>query len=148
MSVTSFHLDSGQTRVYYHPSSCPCPSYSFIRIESSDDVTAAMLEEWNILLGIEHYFYANSSFCFILQMWLLVTWANTLYNEIAFVAFSVPSPSLDQILYKGFDWTVFINKCGYGILPIAIYSICQLVLFLPCTHSSGKAAFLGCAYNL
>ena len=30
--------------------------------------TAAMLEEWNILLGIELYFYANSSFCFIMQI--------------------------------------------------------------------------------
>ena len=29
------------------------------------DVTAAMLgEEWNILLGTELYFYANSTFCF------------------------------------------------------------------------------------
>ena len=28
----------------------------------SHDVTGAMLEEWNILLGIELYFYANSSF--------------------------------------------------------------------------------------
>ena len=35
--------------------------------------TAAMLEEW-ILLGIELYFYANVSFCFITQLWLLVTW--------------------------------------------------------------------------
>ena len=42
--------------------------------------TAAMLEEWNILLGIELYFYANSSLCFIMQIWLLVTWANTLYT--------------------------------------------------------------------
>ena len=41
--------------------------------------TAAMLEEWNILLGTEFYFYANSSFCFIMQIWLLVTWANKLY---------------------------------------------------------------------
>ena len=41
--------------------------------------TAAILEEWNILLGIELYFYANSSFCFIMQIWLLVTWANTLH---------------------------------------------------------------------
>ena len=41
--------------------------------------TAAILEEWNILLRIELYFYANSSFCFIMQIWLLVTWANTLY---------------------------------------------------------------------
>ena len=40
--------------------------------------TAAMLEEGNILLGIKLYFYANSSFCFIMQIWLLVTWANTL----------------------------------------------------------------------
>ena len=32
----------------------------------SHDVTAAMLEEWNILLGIELYFYANYSFCFII----------------------------------------------------------------------------------
>ena len=31
-----------------------------------------MLEEWNILLGIEIYFYANPSFCFIMQIWLLV----------------------------------------------------------------------------
>ena len=29
--------------------------------------------------GIELYFYANPSFCFIMQIWLLVTWANTLY---------------------------------------------------------------------
>ena len=34
-----------------------------INIVCSHDVTAAMLEEWNILLGIELYFYANSSFC-------------------------------------------------------------------------------------
>ena len=43
--------------------------------------TAAILEEWNILLRIELYFYANPSFCFIMQIWLLVTWANTLYNR-------------------------------------------------------------------
>ena len=42
--------------------------------------TVAMLEEWNILLGIELYFYANSSFCLIMQIWLLVTWTNTLYS--------------------------------------------------------------------
>ena len=30
-------------------------------------------------LGIELHFYANYSFCFIMQMWFLVTWANTLY---------------------------------------------------------------------
>ena len=35
--------------------------------------TAAMLEKW-ILLGIELYFYAHFSFCFIMQIWLLVTW--------------------------------------------------------------------------
>ena len=45
---------------------------------------AAMLEEWNILLVIELYFYANSSFCFIMQTWLLVTWPNTLYCEAIF----------------------------------------------------------------
>ena len=43
--------------------------------------TAAILEQWNILLGIKLYFYANPSFCFIVQIWLLVTWANTLYWE-------------------------------------------------------------------
>ena len=41
--------------------------------------TAALLEKWNILLWIELYFYANFSFCFIMQIRLLVTWANTLY---------------------------------------------------------------------
>ena len=41
--------------------------------------TVAMLEEWNILLAIELYFYANFSICFIMQIWLQVTWANTLY---------------------------------------------------------------------
>ena len=30
--------------------------------------TASMLEEWNILLGIELYFYANSFFYFIMQI--------------------------------------------------------------------------------
>ena len=30
------------------------------------------------LLGIKLYFYANLSFCFIVQIWLQVTWANTL----------------------------------------------------------------------
>ena len=35
---------------------------------------AAILEEGNILL-----FYANPFFCFIMQVWLVVTWANTLY---------------------------------------------------------------------
>ena len=42
--------------------------------------TPTILEEWNILLGIKLYFYANPSFCFIMQIWLLVTWANTLYT--------------------------------------------------------------------
>ena len=65
------------------------------------------------------------------------------YIYIVFLAFSVPSPLLGQTLYQGFDWTVFLNKCGYGILLIAIYSICWLVIFLPSKHSSGKAAFLG-----
>ena len=41
--------------------------------------TAALLEKWKILLWIELYLYANSSFCFIMQIRLLVTWANTLY---------------------------------------------------------------------
>jgi len=49
-------------------------------VEGVNKETVAMLEEWNILLGIEVYFYANSSFCFIMQIWLLVTWANTLYT--------------------------------------------------------------------
>jgi len=43
--------------------------------------TAAILEEWNILLGIKLYFYANPSFCFIMLIWLLVTCANTLYTN-------------------------------------------------------------------
>ena len=39
-----------------------------------------MLEEWNILLGIELYFnLCKFLFCFIMQTWLLVTWANSLY---------------------------------------------------------------------
>ena len=33
-------------------------------------------------LGIKLYFYANPSFCFILQIWLLVTWANTLRTKM------------------------------------------------------------------
>ena len=41
-----------------------------------------MLEEQIILLGIELYSYVNSSFCFSMQIWLLVTWAKTLYTEI------------------------------------------------------------------
>ena len=67
------------------------------------------------------------------------------------MAFSVPSPLLGQTLYIGFDWKVILNKCGYGDLPIAIYSNLWFVLFLPSKHSSGKAAnFFGgsCAYNL
>ena len=40
-----------------------------------------MLEEWIILLGIKLCFYANPSFCFIMQIWFLVTWANTFYNR-------------------------------------------------------------------
>ena len=43
--------------------------------------TAAILEEWNIILGIKLYFYANLSFCFIMKKWLPVTWANTLYTK-------------------------------------------------------------------
>ena len=34
--------------------------------------TAAILEEY-ILLRIKLYFYANHYFCFIMQIWLLVT---------------------------------------------------------------------------
>ena len=51
-----------------------------------------MLEEWNILLGIELYFYANSSFCFIMQIWLLVTWANSLdiYVPLFYDTYQVP----------------------------------------------------------
>ena len=67
------------------------------------------------------------------------------------VAFSVPSPLLGQTLYKGFNWIVSLNKCGYGNLPIAIYSNLWFVLFLPSKHSSGKAAIFSmgsCAYNL
>ena len=44
-------------------------------------VTAAMLEEWNTFWGIKLSFYANPSFCFIMQIRLLVTWANTLCNQ-------------------------------------------------------------------
>ena len=49
------------------------------RIGGVNIETAAILEEWNILLGIKLYFYANPSFSFIMQIWLLVTWANTLH---------------------------------------------------------------------
>ena len=42
--------------------------------------TAAVLEERNILFGIELYSYESSSFCFSMQIWLLVTWAKTLYR--------------------------------------------------------------------
>ena len=44
-----------------------------------DKETVTMLEGWNILLGIKLYFYANPSFCFIMQIWLLVIWGNKLY---------------------------------------------------------------------
>ena len=48
-------------------------------VEGVNKETAPILEKWNILLGIyKLYFYANPSFCFIMQIWLLVTWANTL----------------------------------------------------------------------
>ena len=56
-----------------------CHVISHMRTRYSALSAAAMLEEWNILLGTELYSYANSSFCFIMQIWLLVTWANTLY---------------------------------------------------------------------
>ena len=68
-----------------------------------------------------------------------------------FMAFSVPWPLMGQTLYIGFDWIVILNKCGYGNLPIAIYSNLWFVLFLPSKHSSGKAAIFSmgsCAYNL
>ena len=66
------------------------PDSAFQRISTtkgyrvcSHDVTAAMLETWNILLGIKFYFYANPSFNFIMQIWRLVTWANTLYSDFS-----------------------------------------------------------------
>ena len=40
-------------------------------VEGVNGETAAM-EEWNIILGIELCFYANSSFCFIMQIWFSV----------------------------------------------------------------------------
>ena len=37
-------------------------------MEKWNKETAATLGEWNILLGIELYFYENSSFCFSVQI--------------------------------------------------------------------------------
>ena len=39
--------------------------------------TAAMLEGWEFFWGLN----SNPSFCFIMQIWLLVTWAYTLHTQ-------------------------------------------------------------------
>ena len=72
--------------------------------------TAAMLEEWSILLGIELYFYANSSFCFIMQIWLLVAWAKTLYiNGDHFIE------NFPVLMYRRQDVFSGQHRCGYDM---------------------------------
>ena len=51
-------------------------------LEECNKETAVMLEEQKILLGIELYFYENSSVCFSMKTWLLVTWAKTLCSSV------------------------------------------------------------------
>ena len=42
----------------------------------------------------------------------------------------------------------FLNKCGYGMLPIAIHSNSWFVVLLPSKHTAGKAELWGYANNL
>ena len=55
------------------------------------------------------------------------------------VAFSVPSPLLGQTLYKGFDWIVILDKCGYGNLPFT--PICDLFNFCPVNIAWARQQF-------
>ena len=82
--------------------------------------TGAMLEEWNILLGIELYFYVNSSFCFI-----MVSWANTLYScsknkEHCKLIGRIPMNSepksnlqFTKLLYPRIMWIMWMFICAF-----------------------------------
>ena len=64
-------------------------------------------------LGFELYFYANSSFCFIMQIWLLITWANTLYRPFSLAILFSQYESCDNTQE---DWSFVLLHSSTNIL--------------------------------
>ena len=97
------------------------------------DVTAAMLEEWNILLGIELHFYANSSFCFSMQILLLVAWAKTLYRGNGKVILALEVLHDSHVAWQE-QWKCFALKWKFVPIEKRIYCSCHATC-LPCKTS-------------
>ena len=89
-----------------------------------------------ILTEVKNLFFYPSSFAFP---------SHSIFNYMYYCIVSLfPFSALT------FTWPIFVSRfwlnsilniCGYGMVPIAMYSNCWMVVFLPSKHSSGKAAF-------
>ena len=89
-----------------------------------------------ILTEVKNLFFHPSSFAFP---------SHSIFNYMYYCIVSLfPFSALT------FTWPIFVSRfwlnsilniCGYGMVPIAMYSNCWMVVFLPSKHSSGKAAF-------
>ena len=89
-----------------------------------------------ILTEVKNLFFHPSSFAFP---------SHFIFNYMYYCIVSLfPFSALT------FTWPIFVSRFwlnsilniwGYGMVPIAMYSNCWMVVFLPSKHSSGKAAF-------